>query len=91
MTIKHTPGPWRVEVDEKGDVGVFANDYGLICYPVEDQYQENARLIAAAPEMLALLRGLAALDTPHANGCQCVRCEPVTTARALLATIDGTH
>lgn len=52
---KHTPGPWRVAVDNKGDVAVEANDYGVICYPLEDNYQDNARLIAAAPEMYALL------------------------------------
>lgn len=56
MNAKHTPGPWRVEVDKKGDLGVYADDYGLICYPVEDMYQENARLIAAAPEMADTLR-----------------------------------
>lgn len=54
----YTPGPWAVEVDYKGDVGVFAPDYGLICYPVEDNYEANARAIAALPDLLAALHDL---------------------------------
>ena len=92
---KHTPGPWRVEVDEKGDIGVFADNYGLICYPAEDNYQVNARLIAAAPEMRAFVEQAAkhpcqcdyfyADDNGYPTSDGCLMCD----ARALLARIDG--
>jgi hypothetical protein len=62
----HTPGPWRVEGPDDepyGQIGVFAAHH-LVCElwqddaPVRD-YNEaqwaNARLIAAAPELLAAL------------------------------------
>jgi len=65
----HTPGPWRVAEEHKGDVCV----YGRSCDPFDDRpmtdrdtylcavkkgrwtYEQaaNARLIAAAPELLA--------------------------------------
>lgn len=62
----HTPGPWTVELPEPGmlcrqDTYVRANQWGAVAlcsidfslpYCVEQQ-KANARLIAAAPELLA--------------------------------------
>ena len=89
--MAHTPGPWRVEVDAKGDVGVYADDYGLICYPVEDQYQANARLIATAPEMRELLeRILSSADTTGCSGnLTVVDLDLDDVIGALLARIDN--
>jgi hypothetical protein len=67
----HTPGPWRSEgpdEDPYGEIGVFA-DAGsrLVCElwqddaPVPDfnaEQRANARLIAAAPDLLAALKAL---------------------------------
>lgn len=54
---KHTPGPWKV------DYNWAVKDYlgGLVCSPNE----ANARLIAAAPEMLEALKGLVQLVDAH--------------------------
>ena len=68
MTSKHTPGPWRA-----GNViptRVYNDDGWLIASTIED-YEEplpeperyeaqkaDARLIAAAPDLLAALRGM---------------------------------
>ncbi|KGQ19876.1 hypothetical protein LF41_2383 [Lysobacter dokdonensis DS-58] len=50
---KHTPGPW--EVDAYGDV--IANGEDVARLASECQYQVgDALLIAAAPELLALVR-----------------------------------
>jgi hypothetical protein len=56
---KHSPGPWRVAKTDDGNFGIVSK-YGewiANCYlwakPVD-----NARLIAAAPEMLEVLRWL---------------------------------
>jgi hypothetical protein len=50
-TDKTTPGPWRVEVDAKGDVAVVADDYGVVAYAQDDNYEANSQLLAAAPEL----------------------------------------
>lgn len=61
---KHTPGPWKVNADEYGNVlGVRATNDATICqinWMIRKrgglQAEANARLIAAAPEMLEALR-----------------------------------
>jgi hypothetical protein len=62
---KHTPGPWAVEQDGpwtlvRGyDVELQSEDYPgpLVCTPAENGCtQANARLIAAAPDLLAVCK-----------------------------------
>ena len=51
----HTPGPW--EVTGKGNVvRVSEPQYVLAMVAAWDEMQANARLIAAAPELLAVLK-----------------------------------
>lgn len=68
MESKHTPGPWRFADIEKdlddsrlicqvGDQNIFNGD--LFNPPDFDQDQANARLIAAAPDMLKALQEIA--------------------------------
>jgi len=67
--MSHTPGPWHAIIDNEGDVTYVtadsANDRdicdfyhvsreGSQTYPKENA-EANARLVAAAPEMLAAL------------------------------------
>ena len=54
----HTPGPWTYGPDEKGDGVVSAPDYGPICYPLDDNYDANGALIAAAPDLAAALQAI---------------------------------
>jgi hypothetical protein len=66
-TATHTPGPWRISgckigdslLIEHGDIGTVSPCIGLV-YIDEGRLpqQANARLIAAAPEMLEALKGL---------------------------------
>lgn len=59
---KHTPGPWEAWRDEEGCWGIikdnaflttaFDPDFG----GVEGSAEANARLIAAAPDLLAMLK-----------------------------------
>lgn len=85
MEQKHTPGPWVVCVDDEDDRGftifaeaqikngvIHADDWdchvasaGLNC----QNFEANARLIAAAPEMLEALRlaEMAMLGYLHRN------------------------
>ena len=86
---QHTPGPWWAVngVVLCGD----KNDPEIVCAPSQDimavrteDDEANARLIATAPEMLRLLKGLT-------NDNQSTMREEALkgTARALLAKIEG--
>lgn len=75
MTVSHTPGPWSVEMPDSavGAPGIVAADFTDIVYfncgggdsgvhgRSADVALANARLIAAAPELLAALREAAEL------------------------------
>lgn len=55
--VKHTPGPWRVASWEYAgdDLNVDAKGRGFICLAGkrgDGEAEANARLIAAAPELL---------------------------------------
>lgn len=54
---KHTPGPWRVKGIGPANQYQIGNEIHNVCY-VEDLY--NARLIAAAPDLLQFVRGIIA-------------------------------
>jgi hypothetical protein len=66
--MKHTPGPWfavcrMVEVDDDDHADICSTNpdlfgQGHLAPPIEEQ-QANARLIAAAPERLAMLQEVA--------------------------------
>lgn len=76
---KHTSGPWKVVSEEPYDLRIKAGPHE-ICEvwmddaPVRDYNEEqrlNARLIAAAPDMLQLLRDAVEflpLDNPTVHG-----------------------
>ena len=59
---KHTPGPWRFDGIEDGEMRLSAESWGWfarVCIEVDEapsnEGQANARLIAAAPDLLAAL------------------------------------
>ena len=56
---KHTPGPWRY-VDGYFDCEVWAGNKMVLSYQrhPSDEDRANARLMAAAPELLTALEGL---------------------------------
>lgn len=87
----HTPGPWTVE---PGLLSAFHFE-AVVCWRAREErltgktIRANARLIAAAPEMLDHIREWAAIDCseypqhcPHDD--LCITCR----ARALLAQIE---
>jgi hypothetical protein len=89
MSTKHTPGPWHVEVYNEGrnmDIQ-DAQGRGVLT-------KENARLIAAAPDLLAALEDMVealALDRLEDGGqfiCEAYG-EHFTAARAAIAKARG--
>ncbi len=71
MTIQHTPGPWTTQQSSRTEIYIVANSaevknkwVATSCnhefHPTEEENERNkanARLIAAAPEMLEVLQG----------------------------------
>lgn len=66
MTSKHTPGPWKVTHPKSGRVQISHSRGGMVGHAPQicamwrssDVTEANARLIAAAPELLEKLQQL---------------------------------
>jgi hypothetical protein len=99
----HTPAPWglsndegseRYEIGINADVGVkiiCSVDYGFD-EPFDSQQHANARLIAAAPELLAALKRILGAVYPgtekhHETGCRCF----IHEAQQAIAKATGEH
>jgi len=87
---KHTPGPWERQGIAIGSETGSAFD--AICYldilsRDREQREANARLIAAAPDLLAALEGMLARYASHESG-QNDQNEPAA-ARAAIAKATG--
>lgn len=101
----HTPGPWRVDPDYSADIqtadgrleiAAIMSDYTTDNAPPEAKAAANARLIAAAPELLDALAALLD-DYVLTYDCACnyqldADAEPVVTkARAaIVKATEGT-
>jgi len=84
---EHTPGPWTTARPDRDTVLACGNSKscikriciadwrydGDIDYPSKDEAMHNARLIAAAPELLKALEAL--LDAPECERLKCVSAE----------------
>lgn len=73
--MNHTPGPWYANGHKVWkDIGDFAHMIAT-CGNWSEETEENARLIALAPEMLAALREIANIErqSPYemSNGAEC--------------------
>jgi hypothetical protein len=103
--MKHTPGPWEVAyLDKNGQAVVKAEHIEIAtCWhhcvgSIEKQMQANARLIAAAPELLEALQEAYGAPTDLTNAkChvgittveRCHRCSRELKARAAIAKATG--
>jgi hypothetical protein len=83
--MAHTPGPWewyfRLGKNLESDCGVFHDDNGKaysVCrcprYQGEKQWEDDARLIAAAPDLLEALKGELAEGRSDCNDRRCGAC-----------------
>ena len=87
----HTPGPWKIWVDNEVRVRTVStrpkNITKVFNYGDQDTTFANARLIAAAPEMYEMLSKLLKFEGYAFNECEALVWKD---ARALLARIKGT-
>ena len=61
MAEQHTPGPWELRHFGQGTrVGITADGHGIATLDHTENQEANARLIAAAPALLAALERLSA-------------------------------
>lgn len=81
----HSPGPWTVELPDNGVVIADASGY-TIAQVFGLAGVANARLIAAAPELLEAVRRLAERDC---DDCFAELCDTHKSVAAVLARIDG--
>lgn len=96
MSAKHTPGPWSQEVlghtlrVVKTNETEFSDDIALLGDCRDEKHLANARLIAAAPELLASLRGLEdiAAACPELVATPAARAW-LKDARAVIAKAEG--
>jgi hypothetical protein len=64
MTLRHTPGPWKVAPSRDGQRWAVLMDdkyNGIVIDTVAGLNEADARLIAAAPSMLAQVQNLATI------------------------------
>jgi hypothetical protein len=69
-TDTHTPGPWHLG-KRAGNPAIYGKDgteIAEILQGLTPEWRENARLIAAAPALLAALRGLMKQAAKDAEG-----------------------
>lgn len=92
MKAQHTPGPWTANFGsrEQGTSGALIRDrVGIVAEayprnPSGTEQTENARLIAAAPDLLAALQAVDRADAyTHERG------EALAKARAAIAKAIG--
>lgn len=62
MTAQHTRGPWKINPAESSQVKLIDSTDGAVGEMIDCRNPADARLIAAAPDLLAALEAL--LDAP---------------------------
>jgi hypothetical protein len=79
MNSKHTPGPWKIKRCSCGSPSChrYSTDNGFF-YQGSGYSIEDARLIAAAPELLEALEKLMDLGTGYGEASDLIRiiCKP---------------
>jgi hypothetical protein len=96
MTTQHTPGPWRVGDAAHTIFGPKQADGSLAVTiasvagnaRVED-YRANARLIAAAPDLLAALKAVSAIAEHGPSVVDALGFQNVRAIRAAIAKAEG--
>jgi hypothetical protein len=69
--MSHTPGPWKLEIEDRYTFRILAADGTDLLGNIEDRWYPNVpesrddqRLIAAAPDLLEALKEIVRGDQP---------------------------
>ena len=96
MSTQHTPGPWNVQRNvvnyRSGRTALEirgAGDDLIATLPGCDRDAVNARLIAAAPDLLEALKKIANLDYRGTNYTENILVDAIAVARAAIAKAEG--
>lgn len=98
MKSTHTPGPWQVNRKYKMSVETCADGQGINLiaecsdpdgFRTSGEDQANARLIAAAPELLAALEVITACVDRNGGSVRTITPEAIIQARAAIAKARG--
>lgn len=97
MKAAHTPGPWNAVNNDAGTALEIWDDDGQMIANVQPQdppavEHANARLIAAAPDLLAALRDILATSVARSDLgtiAPAPRLDTVVRARAAIAKAEG--
>ena len=84
-TTQHTPGPWSIAGYHVGTMGVTV---ASVIYAAGAE-RANARLIAAAPDLLAALERIANSEEYHGDTFSCDFETLQSVARAAIAKATG--
>ena len=88
---KHTPGPWTFVHEGGIDGGYFIDaKEDVVVLPRGRLNEADARLIAAAPDLLAALKRMEIADRKQAAGEIYDYSNAVLEARAAIAKAEGT-
>ena len=85
---KHTPGPWHTAGEQGVQIRSAKDQIAKVWTMRGNEWKANARLIAAAPDLLEALRAMVDYFGPHPdvdNGLD----ETLTAARAAIAKATG--
>ena len=90
--MEHTPGPWWL-ITADDEHTIHAPGHGTIiatAHPLMPEYPANARLIAAAPELLSALEDMVRIHPGGVEGDICVGTECLCQrARAAIKQAKG--
>jgi ribosomal protein RSM22 (predicted rRNA methylase) len=87
---KHTPGPWEALKNNYGQVLIVVRSTKDFVCAVPDECEADAKLISAAPDLLAALKSIIDTVESHARS-QLTPAEnsPVAKARAAIKKAEG--
>lgn len=88
---EHTPGPWRMEKTPSDHVNVRDSDDNMVCevYGSLHIQTTDARLIAAAPELLEALESLLSCPDLNLEGLEAETLKAIDNARAAIYKAKG--
>ena len=93
MEAKHTPGPWNIvesnKIDEEAHIQTDLKSICRMWIQMDSQDMANARLIAAAPELLEALTAMVAIWEGPRELAALRFAKSVIDARAAIAKATG--